>query len=231
MKHHKSLVGPIVLLLLAGVACVCTGSGISSDNGNNGGITKPTEIPALFKDDFSSSSSGWTMGDSDNSSVDYVADEYVFKIKTTDWFVWGNPGEKSLSNIHLEVTGRDVNKTEDTSFGIICNFDEAKTSFYYAAIDGQGYYVISRTDSNTDDTFLTGGGDWSQSADIEKDAASYRVGMDCGGGKITLYVDGKQIDSVEDSTYTAGDVGLLAWTGKKGDGEVHFDDFVVTSLK
>lgn len=231
MKYKNFLVGPIVLLMLAVVACVCTGSGITGDPGTDGGITKPTEVPALFKDDFSSSSSGWTTGESDNASVDYVAEEYVVKVKTTDWFVWGNPGETGLSNIHLEVTARNIGGTEDTSFGIICNYDEGATSFYYAAIDTQGYYTISRTDSNTEDTFLTGGGDWSQSDGINKNAASYRVGLDCGSGKITLYVDGKQIDSVEDSTFSTGDVGLLAWTGENGNAEIHFDDFVVTALK
>jgi len=230
MKHKKFWIGPMVLMLLAVVACVCTGSGITLDDGTNGGITKPTEVPALLKDDFSSSSSGWTTGESDNASVDYVADEYAIKVISTDWFAWGNPGE-SFSNVHVEVTARNVGNTDDTSFGVMCNYDESVDSFYYVAIDTQGYYAISRTDPGNVDTFLTGDGEWVQSDDITKDTSSYQVGMDCGNGTITLYVDGKQIASVEDSTYTTGDVGLLVWTGEKGEAEIHFDDVVVTALK
>jgi hypothetical protein len=44
-------------------------------------------------------------------------------------------------------------------------------------------------------------------------------------------VDGQQIDSVTDSSYTTGRVGLITWSGDEApSADVVFDDFVVTSL-
>jgi len=49
---------------------------------------------------------------------------------------------------------------------------------------------------------------------------------------VTLYVDGQQIASVSDSSYTAGAVGLLTWSGEDvSTADVTFDDFVVTKLQ
>jgi hypothetical protein len=61
---------------------------------------------------------------------------------------------------------------------------------------------------------------------------SYRVGADCDNGRLTLYVDGKQIASVTDHTYGAGRVGLFAWSGDKASSaDVNFDDFLLGSLQ
>jgi hypothetical protein len=39
------------------------------------------------------------------------------------------------------------------------------------------------------------------------------------------------VDSVSDTTYTTGNVGLFAWSGEEPNGtNVSFDDFVVTKL-
>ena len=66
---------------------------------------------------------------------------------------------------------------------------------------------------------------------IAENAASYRIGADCGNGTLTLYVDGNQIASVSDTTYTTGRVGVIAWSGDEAPAaDVLFDDFVVTRL-
>jgi hypothetical protein len=68
---------------------------------------------------------------------------------------------------------------------------------------------------------------------IKSGADSYRLGADCGGnGTLTLYVDGQQVDSANDTAYSSGNVGLFAWSGEELNGtDVSFDDFKVTKLK
>jgi hypothetical protein len=46
---------------------------------------------------------------------------------------------------------------------------------------------------------------------------------------LTLYVDGQQIATVSDSTYTSGGVAVLVWSAEEA-GDVTFDDFVLTKL-
>jgi hypothetical protein len=48
---------------------------------------------------------------------------------------------------------------------------------------------------------------------------------------LALYVDGQQIASVTDSTYTSGGIGLFTWSGEEASAtDVSFDDFVMTEL-
>jgi hypothetical protein len=101
---------------------------------------------------------------------------------------------------------------------------------YYFAVTGAGEYAIGRY-TLTGDTLLTNDGQWGTSSLIAADATSYRIGADCGNNTLTLYVDGQQIDSVSDSTYTSGNVGVFAWSGEELNGtNVSFDDFVLTKL-
>ena len=79
-KHFFFL--PVIVLAIAVLACSVPGLG-----GGDG---------SLYKDDFSGSGSGWSTFTSENSSVDYANSEYVMKVFTDQWFVWGNPGETSL---------------------------------------------------------------------------------------------------------------------------------------
>ena len=65
---------------------------------------------------------------------------------------------------------------------------------------------------------------------IAKEADSYRISGDCGNGKLTLYVDGKQIASISDNTYGSGHVGLFIWSGEKvSSADVTFDDYLLRS--
>ncbi len=224
MTRKKLLSIPLMVLAFASLAALAC-SALSG----GGATPEPTAVPALFKDDFSSSSSGWSTFTSANASVDYVDGKYVMKVFTDKWFVWGNPSE-SFDNTHIEVTAQNTGSATDTSFGIICNYQSDTQQYYYVGIDTQGFYAIAKTIPGQADFFLTNDNQWATSDDITKDAASYNIGADCGGGTLTLYVDGKQIASVTDSDYGAGDVGLFAWTEEQVNGEIHFDDLVVTAL-
>ena len=58
-----------------------------------------------------------------------------------------------------------------------------------------------------------------------------RLGLDCSNGSMTLYVNGQQIDSVSDSSYTSGVIGLFAASDDQESGaNVTFDDFSSSQL-
>jgi len=62
-------------------------------------------------------------------------------------------------------------------------------------------------------------------------SGSMRIGLDCGNGSLVLYVNGQQIDSVADSTYTSGVVGIFAASDDQENSTVvTFDDFAVSKL-
>jgi hypothetical protein len=105
-------------------------------------------------------------------------------------------------------------------------------SGYYFAITPAGEYAIAiSTLAQQSDVFLTNNDKWAPSDLITKNASSYRVGADCGNGTLTLYVDGQQIASVSDSSYTNGGVAVFAWSGEEATTtNVSFDDFEMREL-
>lgn len=202
----------VTALVLASLACSVLGNG------------------ALLEDDFSGSGSNWGVGTDADSSVEYLNDGLNMFVAKDYWFVWSTPNDEQYENVHVEVTAKNESADPTAAFGIICNMQITDTSYYFA-ITGAGEYGIGRY-TLTDDVLLTNDGQWGTSDAIQSGLSSYRIGADCASdGTLTLYVDGQQVDSVNDTTYSSGYVGLFTWSGEELNGtDVTFDDFVVTRL-
>jgi len=218
MRNHLFFV-PLAALLVAALAC---GGGSSTPT--------PSGPKVLLKDDFSDSSSGWGTGTDSESSLEYQDGKYVVKIEETDLLVWGTQEADDISNVHIAVEAQNVGGAVDPTFGIICNYQDDQ-NFYYMGIGVDGYYAIAKYESD-ELTIMTGeDNQWVQSERIELDADSYSVEADCGNGRLSLYVDGVRIDSVEDQAFSQGQIGLFARSFESTGVEVHFDDLVVTELE
>jgi hypothetical protein len=103
--------------------------------------------------------------------------------------------------------------------------------FYYLAVTAAGQYAIAKAAEGEIDLFLTNNDEWGDSDLIPVNASSYRIGVDCGNSTLTLYVDGQEVASVVDSSYTSGQVAVLAWSGEEATNtNVSFDDFLMTEL-
>ena len=62
---------------------------------------------------------------------------------------------------------------------------------------------------------------------IETGNVTNDIKVDCVGSTLTLYANGSQLISVEDTAFASGDVGLLAGTFDTPGTDIHFDNFVV----
>ena len=216
MKRTRKIVFAIAALALAALACQalsCLGGGAK----------------VLLSDDFSSAQ--WGTDTDADSSVEYANEALQFIIFTKNYFVWSTPNDKDYSNVHIEATAINNGTDSTTAFGIICNIQVTDVSYYFAVTPG-GEYAIARSAVAQDDVFLTNNDQWAKSDLIPQNASSYRVGADCASnGTLTLYVNGQQIDSVSDSTFTSGNVALLVWSGEDvASADMSFDDFKMTEL-
>jgi len=186
---------------------------------------------ALLEDDFSKNDSGWGTGTDADSSVEYTNGGLQMQVFTKNYFIWSTPNTEDYDSVHMEVTVNNNDTDSTTAFGFMCYQQVVDSSFYYFAITPAGEYAIAKASLAASDVFLTNNDEWGSSDLIAVNAPSYRVGADCGNGTLTLYVDGKQIDSVTDSTYTTGGVGLFTWSGEDAaSADLTFDDFVMTKL-
>ena len=127
-----------------------------------------------------------------------------------NWFVWSTPNDEDYQNVQMEVTVLNNGTDMYTAFGLMCNQQASSdASFYYFAVTPAGQYAIAKATGDQSDVFFTNNNEWAISSLITQNASSYRVGAACGNGTLTLYVDGKQIASASDSSYTQGGVALF----------------------
>jgi hypothetical protein len=246
MKNNLRILLAIASLALAALACQAVAGG-SANTAVPADTVAPdvTTLPlptqpeasnsnsdVLLDDDFSPGRDQWGTGTDADSAVEYVDEALNFQIFKQNFIVWTNPDSSDYQNVHMEVTVLNNSTDSTTAFGFICDQQYPITdSHYYFAVTAGGEYAIAKAALAVDDVFLTNNDKWAKSDAIAKDADSYHIGADCGNGKLTLYIDGKQIASVDDATYTTGRIALFAWSGKDATTtNVSFDDFKMTKL-
>ena len=185
----------------------------------------------LLEDDFSDNSI-WGLLDESSNIIKYDGEALRVQLFKKNWIVWTTPNGKSYKDIHTEVTATNNDGETTTAFGIMCYQQESTSSYYYAVVTPVGEYAIIKAKEGESDVFLTNDNKWGSSDLIKTNTSSHRVGMDCGYGTLSLYVDGRLIDSVSDASYGSGISGLIIWSGEEAaSADVTFDDFTITSLK
>lgn len=241
MKRNIKVILAVACLASATLACAAVTGGGGS-NTPTPAAPIDTDVPVvpdesqsitgdvLLIDDFSSAQ--WGTGTDSNRSVEYASEALQMIVFTKNYFVWSPRDDHDYQNVHMEVTVINNDTDPTTAFGLICNRQAGEdSSFYYFAMTPAGEYAIAKAAAGQTDVFLTNNDEWASSDLITKNAPSYRVGADCGNGTLTLYVDGKNIASVSDSSYTSGGVAVFTWSGEEvASANVSFDDFAMTEL-
>jgi len=236
MKSNNKVFLAVASLALAALSCQAISNlGGGGETPNIPPTSPPfeTDVPpsgdVILDDDFSSSQ--WGTGTDSDSSVEYANEALQMTLFTKNYFVWSTPNDEDYGSIHMEVTAANNNNDPTTAFGVMCYQQVTTDAFYYFAVTPAGQYAITKASIASDDVILTNGGKWEYSDLVTANAPSYRIGADCGNGILTIYVDGKKVDSVSDSTYTNGGVALFTWSGEDvATANVTFDDFVMTKL-
>lgn len=231
MKHKVRMSLMVGMLALAALACQALAGGGAPES-EAPSVDEPApapEVEVVFSDDFSSAK--WGTGTDADSAVEYVDEALNFNVFTEDYFVWSTPDGETYSDIRMEVTVINNDTDSTTAFGFICN-KAAGNDFHYLVVTPAGQYAIAIAKDGEQDVFLTNNDEWADSELIAVNADTYRLGAECGNGRLTLFVDGQQVASVADSTYTSGQVAVLAWSGEEAGtvNNVSFDDFVMTEL-
>lgn len=212
----------LAVLALAAASLACALPGLPGAAGGDG---------ALLRDDFEGLLQNWGTGTDATSAVEYQNGGLRFQVFETNHFVWSSPNQEQYQNVRIEVTVRNQSSDPLATFGILCHQGSVTDNMYYFAVSPSGDYAIVRAAAGEEDLFLTNDNQWASSSLIPKSADSYRIAAECGSGTLTLFVNGQQVDSVQDSAYTSGTVGLFAWNDQQPNGtDVTFDDFVITSL-
>ncbi len=181
----------------------------------------------LFSDDFSSPDTGWDRNSWEEGSTDYSDGVYSVFINESQYDIWANPGQYFEGDVRIEADAYRFRGEDDNDYGLICRYSGTPETpnFYFGIISSDGYAVIGKTDAEST-TYLS-------SEQMEKVNGingffeTNHLRFDCVGSELTLYVNGQKIATAGDTSFTGGDVGLIAGTFDIPMAEIHFDNLVV----
>jgi hypothetical protein len=154
--------------------------------GRNGWRRRKWRIPTpgtptsdvILSDDFSNGQ--WGTGTDADSSIEYANNSLQMIVYTSNYYVWSTPNDQEYQNVHMEVTVLNNGTDSTTAFGFMCNMQSNDNNFYYLAMTPAGEYAIAKAVEGETDLFLTNNDQWASSDQIATNAASYRIGADCG---------------------------------------------------
>jgi serine/threonine-protein kinase len=195
-------------------------------------IPRPTRTPRppvtplgppgalIFEDSFDDPGSGWRQFEDLGGGAAYA--EGLFRIWVdevrTDYL---STASFDLDDVRLSASTFKAGGPDDNDFGLVCRYaDDA--NYYALLISSDGYAGIMLMED--------GERSWPQellpSDAIVQGASINAVTAECIGDHLALHVNGELVADVRDSTFSSGDVGLIAGTFEEGGVEIHFDDFV-----
>jgi hypothetical protein len=215
MRRH-SIYWIVPLLILLGVSLAC-----QAIPGSNKKADEPGRL--LFQDDFSDPSSGWNRITTTQGETNYADGVYRIFVNEPNLDIWSFPG-KDFNDVRIEVDALKVGGERNNRYGIICRA-ASQDNFYTLIISSDGYYGIGKIQGQ--DYSLIGMEALQPSGAILKGAALNHLRADCVGDTLTLYVNGEQLAQVRDSSFAAGDVGLIAGTYETAGTDIRFDNFIV----
>ncbi|MDO9028186.1 MAG: hypothetical protein Q7U68_04925, partial [Candidatus Roizmanbacteria bacterium] len=177
-----------------------------------------------FQDDFSNPGSGWDTYQDSDGSADYSNGSFRIKVTSASYLLWTNPNQSLQNDISIHVEATKAGGPDDNEFGVICRYQDSD-NFYYLFITSDGYAGISMF-KNNEEILLTGDSLIPSDA-INQGAATNSIRADCAGSTLTLYANNQQIASVTDSSFSGGDVGLIAAANETSGVDILFDNFIV----
>lgn len=210
-RHWRVLIVAVSLLALAALAC--------------GTPTKSSGPEVLYEDDFGDTGSGWEVGSWPGGSVGYKSGAYSVVSGGSGDTMWGI-ANTTLSDVLINVDTNQVSApdNDNNSYGVACR-EQGDGNGYYLLISGDGGYAIIKAQGNEFTPLV----EWTASDAVKKGNATNHIEATCKGTTLTLSVNGTRVATVEDSSYSSGDIALAVTSYEDGQAsEVLFDNIKIT---
>jgi hypothetical protein len=182
--------------------------------------------PLLYADDFSNSSSGWSIVDTDDFLLEYKSSEYRILVRNGQFQWLGVSPEIFFGDYLVSVDARSINNN-DGVWGLIFGGVSDWSGFYSFGVDNLGNYEIFRIDDFFWTPLATG-----SSGVINTGAnANNALAVERTGTTINVFVNSVLIDSVNDGTYMGAlKNGIFAFRASNGNVDVRYDNFRVVPI-
>jgi hypothetical protein len=178
---------------------------------------------ALYHDDFSDPSSGWTQTASPNGTLGYSDGTYRILVQSAGYDLWAVSGQ-AYGDVQIEVDATRLAGPENNRFGLVCRFQDMN-NFYVFFISSDGYYAIGKIKNGA--ASLLGQPMMAYTSFIVQGGGPNHLRFDCIGNTLKGYVNGQAIAITSDADFSGGDAGLITGAFDEGGVEVSFDNFMV----
>jgi hypothetical protein len=217
----KRIAAAVLLAPIVGVSIAC--SALPSLGGGSADIPLDTSAEVLFSDAFSDPNSGWDRVQREEGITDYDRGTYRILVNQPQHDYWANPG-RSFGDVRVDVDATKAGGPDDNDFGVICRYQDAQ-NFYAFLVSSDGFYGILKYSDGGSEALGTDG--MAASDAIRQGKATNQLRVECVGDELRLFANGELVHSVTDSSFGAGDVGLIAGTYDTSGTDIRFDNFVV----
>ncbi len=177
----------------------------------------------LFMDDFSKQTGGWTTHADAVSFSGYIEDSFRIWVNVSFFNFWSTPGLNFADSL-IYVRAFKQTGPDNNLFGIICRYQN-ENNFYALVIGSDGYYgILKKLDGNQ---MLVERDQMAFSEVINRGKAANDIQASCQADQLALFVNGVHLIQVTDSSFSAGDVGIIAGNFLDPGADILFDDFIV----
>jgi eukaryotic-like serine/threonine-protein kinase len=142
-------------------------------------------------------------GDSNGGNCGFTSSAYLATVSTSGEYHYCTAASTSLGNFAYEV---QMTIAQGDQAGIVFRVNDTNHTFYFFHIDSQGNYALDIHNINCCSTLKSG-----NTAINTTSGQSNILGVVANGSQIDLYVNHQKIDSVTDTTYSQGEVGVAAY--------------------
>ena len=178
----------------------------------------------LFSDDFSDLESGWGEISVEAGSSAYGTGIFCVRVDNAEWVVWSTAGQE-FDDFVVEADAWQASGPGDASYGILVRYEDSD-HFYRFDVGGDQQYSVSKSMPEEWVDIV----DWAESLAILPNRGVNHIRVRCQGSEMSLYINGEHLVTVEDESFSKGDIGLFGATFDEGGAVLCFDNVKVWRL-
>jgi hypothetical protein len=184
---------------------------ISGLSKQQAGPPPPDFASEAFSDDFSDPASGLISDDTQQEwgrGFYTDAGQYRFELQPAPGAIYDYYLDRTLDDVFLLQTTASYSGAIDNGYGLIFQVQVGQESddFYAFRISGDGFYTVEKTEGDELVPLI----DWTASSLIDQaEGAANVLTVEGQGETYNFYINGQQVDSVTDATYSAGTFGFM----------------------
>ena len=205
---------------------------VSCGGDGGGGETPPPDPPRiLLEDDFDDLSTGW-LGEGEDrfegENVDILIGLGILQILVKTPEGRGGPDTtgvqggalEDLGDVSVEVDATVGQLREDGFHALMCRVQDFDNFYGFAVVEGGSVSIFRIQGGVTEELAVAGDV-------VFAETDTHRLRADCVGDRLTMFLDGVEVLTAQDSALTSGAVGMMAETRGEQGYAVNFDNFVL----